>query len=76
MEVCHVLPKVRIFTYFIHIYGIMSSFAKKLKEFVFGQIYGGLSSFAKIIELCQVLSKLRIFINLCQNYGVVKFCQN
>jgi len=65
MEVCHVLPKVRIFIYFIQIYGIMSSFAKKLKEFFFGQIYGGLSSFAKIKVIYLFLPKLWSYVKFC-----------
>jgi hypothetical protein len=87
MEVCEVLPKLRIF---IYLFPNLWNYVK------FGQNFQKLFIFAKFMEVCQFLVKFLKIIYFCQIYGImssfgkifknylflsnlwnyVKFCQN
>jgi len=66
MEVCQVLPKLKLFIYFCQNYGVMSSFVE-IKD-----IY----LFMPKLWSCQILSKLNILIYFWQIYGVMSSFQN
>jgi hypothetical protein len=61
-------PKIWNYVKFCQKYGVMSSFAKHIELSL---------SFAKFMELCQVLPKIWNCTIFCQNYGnMLSFAKN